>query len=73
MEKLVNIQLILKDFDDYKSLKRTSTANEFKPKLDFNPAERKYYELHGTEIARDHLQSKTGTMKPNFDNKTSKK
>lgn len=41
--------------------------------MDFNPAERKYYELHGTEIARDHLQSKTGTMKPNFDNKTSKK
>ncbi|CAD8187488.1 unnamed protein product [Paramecium octaurelia] len=46
------------DFDEYKSLKRAVTLNEFKPKLAYDPNNRRNKELYGNEIAREHLPTK---------------
>ncbi|CAD8106190.1 unnamed protein product [Paramecium sonneborni] len=46
------------DFDEYKSLKRAVTLNEFKPKLNYDPNNRRNKELYGNEIAREHLPTK---------------
>ncbi|CAK63191.1 unnamed protein product (macronuclear) [Paramecium tetraurelia] len=46
------------DFDEYKSLKRAATLSEFKPKLNYDPQNRRNKELYGNEIARDHLPTK---------------
>lgn len=48
------IELIL-DFDEYKSLKRAHTLAEFKPKEEYDPANRRVKELYGNEIGKDHL------------------
>ncbi|CAD8115448.1 unnamed protein product [Paramecium sonneborni] len=46
------------DFDEYKSLKRAATLSEFKPKLNYDPQNRRNKELYGNEIAREHLPTK---------------
>ncbi|CAD8046698.1 unnamed protein product [Paramecium primaurelia] len=43
------------DFDEYKSIKRTSTLKEFKPKEEYDPANRRVKELYGNEIGKEHL------------------
>ena len=59
LEKAVfYIIYILLDFDEYKSLKRAVTLNEFKPKLNYDPNNRRNKELYGNEIAREHLPTK---------------
>lgn len=39
-------------------MKRTSTLKEFKPKDDYDPANRRVKELYGNEISKDHLPTK---------------
>ncbi|CAD8120065.1 unnamed protein product [Paramecium sonneborni] len=46
------------DFDEYKSFKRAATLSEFKPKLNYDPQNRRNKELYGNEIAREHLPTK---------------
>ena len=56
LEKAVfYIIYILLDFDEYKSIKRTSTLKEFKPKEEYDPANRRVKELYGNEIGKEHL------------------
>ena len=57
LERVVIIYIIL-DFDEYKSLKRAATLSEFKPKMSYDPQNRRNKELYGNEIARDHLPTK---------------
>ncbi|CAD8189988.1 unnamed protein product [Paramecium octaurelia] len=60
------------DFDEYKSLKRAVTLNEFKPKLAYDPNNRRNKELYGNEIAREHLPTKEVNLEVSSPQKTKK-
>ncbi|CAD8211116.1 unnamed protein product [Paramecium pentaurelia] len=60
------------DFDEYKSLKRAATLSEFKPKLNYDPQNRRNKELYGNEIAREHLPTKEVNLEISSPQKTKK-
>ncbi|CAD8095319.1 unnamed protein product [Paramecium primaurelia] len=60
------------DFDEYKSLKRAVTLNEFKPKLNYDPNNRRNKELYGNEIAREHLPTKEVNLEVSSPQKSKK-